>query len=391
MLCPLKAPVTDDCLDFPSRCLLSSTNVWFLLLGETSSPVSFMWTANGTHYLPKNPDLTRRLYNQPGYTFDGNEWISKTIYWGNDTGIGEVGEHNATVWMTLCAVANTNSLATIEAVADWRADSEPAYRFYGDQWDLGGTSTEAIRKQFSNRSTLAERGVLNLTAHEIGEPTNFTEFFTRIRGPSSNSSFMFDSPEVEPIFWELLVDTFQHSGSIIYGLQTIFTAFTAREFYAQLQQPPQPSNFQTSTSQSNRAGRPYYAKSTRTVQYTIPAQVPTRNSGLITASGIVCLHFLSLVIIFWMYFTCRAPKFLDQSWQTLGELYRSPEAKAFLDETGNKGDLEVSRLPGATENWKKIVKITESGLAVKATDTEVLPGKCSDMPTPTSVSTFGMI
>jgi len=378
MICPLKAPVSVDCPGFPTPCLLSSTNVWFLIISEISYP----WTDYGGRRIPYDPAVTRRLYNQTAY-FDGTEVVRKSMFHtAKDIPPPEsfpwTSQHM--VGMTLCAIGTANAMATIEAQAGWMA-SEPTYGLYGVTTDYAGRSADAIIVQLSAGSDLEGRGVMELTTYEIVEEPPFTDYIRRIRGeiPSIRRQFLLENRYDASVmiaerldeFAVTLLSVIVSKGGITNALQSVFAAYTSREFYAQLEITP--TYFENSTSFWHNGTKGFYpyANATRITQHTKAALVPTEKRGLYFASGIVGLHTASVAIIFWMYYVCKAPKFLGQAWQTIAQLNRSPEVRQFLDESGDKGDRDVGRLPAAAEHWRRIVEIRDFGIAVKVIGAEV--------------------
>ena len=364
IFCPLRPQHTGDCPGFPTKCLLSSTNTWFLVIWDFGSA----WEYVDGNRVPVNETLTRQLYNKTGYEFDGTEWTTKTVNW-NTTGGDSIVAGNYSVAMSLCVVAAGNSMATITANSAWRAD-EPSY---GLQGEVNSSITKAISNQLSTAPTL-ERGVMNLTTYNIEEPQNFTEIIQTISGDRDNSSIWLEELDhiYSAIFVTYLLDT---NTSLTLGLQALFTLVTSQAFYTELSYSEDQWR-EYLKYEENPSG--YILQNiTRTMQLTKLAQVPTHIKGLCIAFGIVALHIVSVATIFWLYCTCKAPKFLDQAWQTVGQLHRG-QAKIFLDEAGEMGDLEVASLPGAARHWTKLVEITrDGGIAVKSDDTEPLLGMFS--------------
>jgi hypothetical protein len=66
---------------------------------------------------------------------------------------------------------------------------------------------------------------------------------------------------------------------------------------------------------------PEWAGSTALLQTAQISRVPTKIRGLFILCGLVGLHLITMATIFWMFFTCRTPKFLDQAWLTLAQLH----------------------------------------------------------------------
>ncbi|KAF8243933.1 hypothetical protein K440DRAFT_667496 [Wilcoxina mikolae CBS 423.85] len=87
-----------------------------------------------------------------------------------------------------------------------------------------------------------------------------------------------------------------------------------------------------------------------------PVVVPTTIRGLFIVWGIVGLHFLMVAMVSWLFFKSSAPKFLDQAWQTVGQL-QCGDAKEFLDYTRDLGDREValrcSEVVNSRRNFKE--------------------------------------
>jgi len=377
MICPLKAPISVDCPGFPTPCLLSSTNVWFLVIGEFSYP----WTDNGGQRIPYDPAVTRKLYNQTTY-FDGTEVARKSMFHTAT----DIPPPESSPWtmehiagMTLCAVGTANAMATIEAKADWMA-SEPTYGLYGVTTDYAGRSADSIIAQLSGSSDLEGRGVMDLTTYEIVEEPPFTDYIRRIRGhiPSIlRQSLPENKYDASVMIAERLdelavtmLSVIVVKGGVTNALQSVFAAYTSREFYALLEITPTYFANLTSFWHNGTYNFYPYANATRTTQHTKAALVPTGARGLCIATGIVGLHIVSVAIVFWMYYVCKAPKFLGQAWQTIAQLNRCPEVRQFLDESSDKGDRDVGRLPAAAEHWRRIVEIRDFGITVKVSGAE---------------------
>ncbi|KAF8533289.1 hypothetical protein BDD12DRAFT_899660 [Trichophaea hybrida] len=67
-----------------------------------------------------------------------------------------------------------------------------------------------------------------------------------------------------------------------------------------------------------------------------------------------------MAVISSLYFRSSAPKFLDQAWQTIGQLHCS-EAKEFLGDTTDLGDEDVGCMPTAAAKWNTLVEISKRG------------------------------
>ena len=396
-LCPLKPLVQHDCPGFPTECLLSSTNAWFLIIKDYAA----LWKFEETDYHPKLADAISQLYNKDGYEYYGTEWIRKTVELGSSAArlhrrqqseaeLGLSVTHlggppfslpddttrtpdyttrtNYTTQMSLCVVAAGNTMASIEAQAVWRAD-EPVLGF---EWDSNVSPTDAIRKQLSSGSDFGKRGVMNLTTYTIEGSQPFTRVINQTHGIFGNYSQ--ELPQLNEVYRSLVTEHMDSStSSIAFGLQTLFTVLTSKDFYDELAIPEAlwRRMFQLDDLGANSTWGVKLQNITRTIQRAGLAQVPVRNIGLNIAFGILGLHIVSMIIVSWLYITCNAPKFLDQAWHTVGQLHRG-DANDFLDETGDKGDREVACLQGVAKHWEKVVKITESKIAFKELDTEPL-------------------
>jgi len=367
MLCPLKAPIAKECPGFPTPCLLSSNTTWFLIIDEDAS---LLWKQDeyDDHRRPPSLELARKLYNKTAFQPDGTGWMSNAVYWDTDVGAGP---RNYSTRMTLCVVATGNSLATIEIMSDWRAD-EPVL---GNPHESNGSYTKSLRRQLSDSQDLAYRGVMNLSDFTIDEDRPFTPVIQNIRGGANDYLLYIDRAtssatrdytnsimlveELDEVYWMLFRETWQDA-SVSWALHSLFGTLVSQAFYDQLDIPQD-------VFKGNVSNTTISQDATRTVQSSKEAQVPAQNVGLFIACGIVGIHMVLVAIVFWLYFTCKAEKFLDQSWQTVGQLHRG-EANIFLDETANKGDLDVRRLPAVEPHWKRLVVIRDSGIAFKTTN-----------------------
>ncbi|KAF8053927.1 hypothetical protein FPV67DRAFT_1683767 [Lyophyllum atratum] len=365
MLCPLKSPKFNDCPGFPTPCLLSARTAWFLIIDEDTS---LLWKQDEfeDHRRPPSLELAQKLYNKTAFQANGHGWMSSTAY--GDAG-DNTGARNYTTQMSLCTVASGHSLATIELASAWRAD-EPVL---GSPHANNNSYTAALRSQLSDGLDLASRGVMNLTNYTIEEYRDFTPVVHHIRGGAndyllyinrSNASAMSGYTqsimlveELDEVYWVLFQETWANS-SVAWALHSMFGTLISQAYYDQLNIPE--GLYEEASTNTTKV-----RQTPRTVQSTKAVQVPTQNMGLFIACGVVGVHLVSVAIVFWLYFTCKAEKFLDQAWQTIGQLHHG-EATEFLGETGNKGDLEVRRLPTAEPHWKRIVEIRNSGLAFKA-------------------------
>ncbi|KAI5842264.1 hypothetical protein BZA05DRAFT_206796 [Tricharina praecox] len=383
-LCPLKPPASIPCPGFPTPCLLAPTNAWFLIMDEITPG----WTEFGGGRMAKDEPLVQQLYNRTGYVYDGTEWVTKIIEWSSPAADPPNVSAQYGTRMSLCVVASGNSMATIKARAGTRAD-EPEY---SSRWGNVST-TNAIQSQLSSGPDLDKRGIMELVDYSVSEYKEFTHVVQTIRGGYAGhlTREAGDDGYDDSVKLEQLEDTYvamlafhlwnnDTNSSIAFGLQGIFSLLTSRVFYDSLTNPQEDwrgvhiSDDPASTASATTPGAPAendtsdYRFVTRTVQMTKSSLVPIQITGLLISCGILGFHLLSVATVFWLYFTCKAPKFLDQAWRTVGQLYRG-QGNVFLHETGSKCDLEVARLPGAVDNWKKTVRLTrESEIAVKDGD-----------------------
>ena len=297
------------------------------------------------------------------------EVLLSVVFW-NSFGAKPPGPRNYTAKMSLCVVSAGNSLATIEARSDW-IGNEPVYGSGTDQ-----SSMDAILTQLSDDSNLAARGVMNLTAYTIGEYKNYTRAIQNIRG--GYGAYLTNDPQpddvyddslrleqLETLYWSMFREHLTDpESSVAFGLQSILTLMCAQVFYnwfATIELVP----VEGSDSNGTHGLDQEWQYTDFITQSAILVQVPTKKTGLHIALCIVGLHFVCVVIIFWLYFTCKADKFLDQAWRTIGQVH-SGEAKRFLDVTGNRNDVEVASLRAAKVNWRRIVTISKtSGIILK--------------------------
>jgi len=377
MLCPVKSPVINSCPGFPTPCILSSNTTWFLIIDEDTSLV---WKQDEfqERRQPPDLDLARRLYNKDTYEFDGTGWISNTANWS----AGEGGEgRNYTTRMTLCAVANQHSLATIEIASSWRAD-EPAL---GNPHALNASYTAALRRQLSESRDLAHRGVMDLRNYTIDEVKPFTPVIRNIRGGSNdyllylnrsisavqsdyNNSIMLVE-ELSEVYWMLFHETWENN-SVSWALHSMFGTLTSKEFYDQLDIPEE---VYVETQSSDGAG---FRNASRTMQGTKKALVPKQKLGFFIGCGIVSFHMIVVATIFSLYFSCKVEKFLGKAWRAVEQLQG-----VFVINAENDGGHGVVGVPHGTDNWNKVVELTEAGITVKAVDTDHELGEWSYTPT----------
>ena len=82
--------------------------------------------------------------------------------------------------------------------------------------------------------------------------------------------------------------------------------------------------------------------------------VPVHRKGFIIVCIIVAVHMISVVLIFYLFFTSNIPKFLDQAWQTIGQLHAG-SAKEIIEKCGTVGDREVAEWREVKESWNSPV------------------------------------
>ncbi|KAA8914684.1 hypothetical protein FN846DRAFT_885858 [Sphaerosporella brunnea] len=365
-ICPLKSPADLDCGGFPTRCLFESTNSWMLVINQTLAVTD-----------DDLPDLALlgQLYNATGYGFDGTEWTTKLIYPSNGT------EH--LVGMTLCVAGTKNAFADVTAQAaepfqepdftDVRvasflnsSDSISFHRLYAD-------AAASVRNQLDGPGDFQERGILNLTSYNASSradlgPFSITvhdldnRFLRQLPDFTPNNTYRYNE-SILPLdmdgFYTFLLDTTTYFRQpMANALQSIFSLATAADF-AQLVVTDQllAGAKEADVDISSITIR----DSTSTVQTARTVTIPVQKRGMFIVCGIIGLHFITVLIIFYLYFTTRAPKFLDQAWHTLGQVLTLEEGGGILDVARTHGDSALSQLPEAAHMWESPVQITKEG------------------------------
>jgi len=369
--CPLRSPTSHACPGFPTPCLLAPTNAWFLFIDEPPE----LWTIVGDKHHPVDDDsaaLVRALYgSRAGFGFDGTDWTSKTVR--RDASINATTNATTTAdyraRLSLCVVATGNTMATVEAAAEWRA-VEPVL---GSLWAKNVSSTTAIRAQHSAALPHAARGVMDLLHWSYANYSPFTEVIPTIRGGFGRTS---DNPpygeslevdEMSQAYLSIVVrNVWNSSRTPVAGVQTLFSVLTSRIFLDELAIPAE--------YWRNERGLEMTILH-RTVQLTRRVEVPIRTTGLSVAAAILTLHLAAVVVVVVKFAGCGGPKFLDQAWLTVAQLHVG-EPRTFLDDVGICGDREVAHLSAAAKHWHKVVRITKNdGIVVNDPDAGVLLGR----------------
>jgi hypothetical protein len=151
-----------------------------------------------------------------------------------------------------------------------------------------------------------------------------------------------------PFYREILYGMMQQEG-VAFMLQTAFSTITAHDFYLLLPERKDLEPFIANGTINTL--KPHFAVSTARLQTALPSPVPTENLGLHIVCGLVGLHLIVVAIVFWMFFTSRAPKFLDQAWLTLAQLHMGETTGEFTRAqiASLVGDTEIAPTPWAQE------------------------------------------
>ncbi|KAF8544643.1 hypothetical protein BDD12DRAFT_977586 [Trichophaea hybrida] len=285
------------------------------------------------------------LYNETGYKFNGTEWTTKLINFDSRA---------AAVEMTLCLSTFRPAYAAITVRAESKV-REPEYSFNLDSMFQTNFMSKRL-PTYNTTSALNQLGVKSDDDRERGIFTlsNYSQVSTTARnslwamhkqwiavnntgGAVSMSSDQWSAHE---IYSTIFSRTIQETGTASLALQAIFSLYTANFYYDQLDR--------------------YMVFTNSTIQAVHAVIMPTTNQGLYVVSGIIGLHFLLVAVIFSLYFYSGAPKFLDQAWQTVGQLQYG-DAREFLDDTCDIGDDIVGNLPLAAAKWNNLVELSKQG------------------------------
>jgi hypothetical protein len=351
-LCPLPFNAVTKCMEkyfSEEYCLGTPKNKWLLVLkqGQLSRNVSLPMT---------------------GYKLNGTEWT--TIYFAD----------GASFDMTVCVMPVETAYANITAETNTTA-TEPAFgssTSIFDQSDEKG-NTAGIRNQFATGRSFEERGIMDfqLQADDVDRLFANTIY--------DWGSFFYDDLEFankrliddDLIILNSIFNTIVDSLSILDALQTVYTITMSQSYYSHLLQANN-SYYNWYSVLQGTDGHPWINIQTTIsqVQDAKSVYIPQGKRGLFIVCAIIGLHFFSVVLVFWMYFTCHAPKFLDQAWHTIGQLHNG-DAKEFLCDSASLGDRDVSKLQAAIPKWDKPVEIGKSGINCKSTSYAPLPGTSS--------------
>jgi hypothetical protein len=370
-LYPLRVKATADC---ESDCtgfdddLRTPRNHWFLFLQQNilrRLDTEYLLDAN----LTGPPEII--VFNQTNSRprFNGSEWTTlEFIYPGSDVELE----------LSLCVMPGRTASANITAQAN-ATGTEPVYGTSNKllswtSWGAYAEKTAFIRRQFATSSSFEQRGILDLKIgtgneeHLFSEPRGYWNDFLGTDHEMSKDPW-YTGTGMNEVYQSIYMTTV-YNASIMTALQTLFTLVQARSYYMYMTLDI-PDSAETTISR---------------VQLAQEAIIPQTKVGLFIVCAIVCLHFLSVILVFWLYSTCRTPTFLDQAWRTIGQLHNG-DARAFLSESATLRDRDVGELPSAKEKWNTLVTIdidgkSVSGVNCKSTGTDSsyapLPGMSSD-------------
>jgi hypothetical protein len=327
--------------NFPTKCLFPSGNTWILVHSNSG------WASEP-------------LYNgTTGFKFNGTEWTTKS---GRYFEPGDEVKYETAFAMSVCVLGTATADANITANAN-STGVEPVFgssTSFLDITDYRG-NTATIRKQFNNSGDLRQREILDLKISkqelENARPAIWGNDFVPARLEYLKESILLG--DQEGIYGDIFASTIE-TAPLSSALQTIITLINAQSYYDYL---------------ATGKGWPGVRNKSVELQIAKPVIVPTTSRGLLIICGIVVLNFVSVAITFWLYFTCDAPKLLNQAWYAIAQLHTG-DAKAFLGEVGTLGDDKVRELPEAADIWKSPVKITENGIVCKSADFDILPSMC---------------
>ncbi|KAF8247326.1 hypothetical protein K440DRAFT_661521 [Wilcoxina mikolae CBS 423.85] len=299
------------------------------------------------------------------HTFNGTEWTKIS-------GISGAGGAGLAIRMTLCYSTFHIAFATIAIKAN-KTIKEPIYSIEAKRRDASDRyNTTLIRRHLGATLDDQARGIFNLTDYQMSHEkvNNFrpitAQWRATVRGTPNWRITLNDYGH--QIYQSILNAVIADTNRASLALQAIFTLHTASGYYDQLEKF---DGYNTSTLQTVR-----------------PVIVPVGKRGLFTVAGIIGLHFLSVGLVFWLYFTSNTPKFLDQAWQTVGQLH-SGDAGEFLSSARNLGDRDVGRLPLAAAMWDAPVGISKEA-KIETTNcrtTSYIPLESSHDTSPTSLRT----
>jgi hypothetical protein len=280
----------------------------------------------------ENLELSRLIKGKE-YRFNGDEWTSKST---PAAGGGEL-----TIDITLCGVAFDFGYATIEVKADKYA-TEPSYPIF-DQ-SAYYYHTDILRNQAGVKlHDNQERGIFNLTHFQMNQETDPLLFPADHQWNVSYGSgqatgvFATSTMSAHNLYDSIFKQTLAETNKPALAIQAIFTVLSANIYYAFLDC--------------------YNVSDISTVQTVQPVIIPITKRGLFIVYGIIGLHFLTVGVVFGLYFNSGIPKFLDQAWQTVSQI-RCGDASEFLDDASNLGDQAVQKLPAAAAKWEEFVGIS---------------------------------
>jgi len=359
--CRLLSPnITRDflCPALPHPDYYGNNSNSFILDYEAVAGYPMKWWL-AVRYTNSNPDPSNNtgidlttlsyLYKKDGYTFNGTEWITKSVE----------GTNNMTADMTLCVATFGIDYGQVQVQADSNATElwYPVAIAPGTEYPHAHFNITLIRDQLMVGGRNHQKlGIFNLTDYKVTERASelYDPLFEQHYLAKFSSIVM---PSLHPVYNNMFRETIAETKTAALALQSIFTLLVANGYYEQME---------------------IYDKfDVSIVQYVKSVVVPTTNRGLFLVCGIIGLHFISVAVVSWLYFKSDAPKFLDQAWQTVSQL-QCGEAKEFLHYASDLGDRAVGRLPSAAAKWTTLVGISKQDrdqgkIAIKCEDLSYIP------------------
>jgi len=310
---------------FPVTSLLSGTKsgVWWLVVRNSGFDGS---TVHQYDLL----DSLFRAYNKTGYSYNGTEWTTKQVL--TSRGV-------ATVELSICFSTFQLSSGTIEVKADSNV-TEPQYSFNKRPgYSFSDYNTTLIKNQLrAGTQHSQEWGIFNFANYTINV-NGWSHWPLKDFWKDRNSTIKSFQELFHEIYYDIYQNTLLETKNAPFALQAIFTLFTANYYYDALDR--------------------YNIWTNSTIQAVQPVNIPTMKRGLFIVYAIIGLHFLSVGLIFWLYFASELPKDLDQSWQTVSQLYCG-DAREFLDLASNLGDHDIKDQLSETTaaKWEHLVQIS---------------------------------
>jgi len=300
--------------NFPATKLLagSSSNQWWLVVRQSSEKTAF------------------RVYETKDFKFSGTEWTVGSVTMGR-----KADKTVSTANITLCYSTFQPAYAAIEINAASNI-TEPQYSLTAGR----EYNTTSLRNQLRVKThDHHEGGIFNLGNYKKTRDGNQAFWPTWAQWNEANNTAMEHS--IHEIYSSIFSETLKETQTASLALQAIFTLLTANGYYEYLDRYDEFGN--------------------STIQAVEPVIIPASRQGLFIVCGFIGLHFLSVGLVFWLYFFgSNEQKFMDQAWQTVGQLHCG-EARHFLDETCDLGDRAIGRLPQAARKWNDIVELSKQG------------------------------